>query len=262
MPVPLLHTKASVPAALSLYPTTIDPSAETPRALLKEFPPGNSPRPTIPPPLVQRKDSPPAAPVPWPTTVEPSAETPAAPLRTAPPGRSPRPTIPPPLVQRKASPEMALLLVLPPTTAEPSAETAEGSLTKPPGKCPSGTNIGDASPELASQSSKLAPRLARFVHFLEPSEDARIDIRFSSAGTARVSGASKARANEDWVSGGQLCAHAHGTASTHTRARRVPRLRSGEPVEAEPRDLKPCACQWAYALDRPLPSIQVQRRQF
>src|SRR5262245_56054509 len=108
---PLVQRNASVfaapekkEAAELLVPTTIEPSAETPFALLSKFPPGKSPRPTIAALLVQRKASDPEADVPSPTTTEPSAETPLAVLLKLPPAKSPRPTKPVPLVQRNASP--------------------------------------------------------------------------------------------------------------------------------------------------------------
>ncbi len=76
-----------------LSPTTTEPSAETPVAMLLKFPPGRSPRPTIPPPAVQRNASevPNGSKLPYPTTTEPSAETAVATLLKGSPERSPKP---------------------------------------------------------------------------------------------------------------------------------------------------------------------------
>ena len=67
----IVESVSGVPIA---QPTTADPSAETPEALLPIGRPGSPPRPTIPPLDVQTKASLPAAELAWPTTVDPSAE--------------------------------------------------------------------------------------------------------------------------------------------------------------------------------------------
>ena len=56
MPPPLVQRKASQQGMVAedANPTTVEPSAETPRALLLPPPPGRKPRPAIPPALVQR----------------------------------------------------------------------------------------------------------------------------------------------------------------------------------------------------------------
>ena len=89
-------------AMLKPYPTTTEPSAETPFARL----PGldwlcNQPNPTTPPAAVQRYASQPCAKTPVPTTTDPSAET----LQTSLPSNAstPKATIPPSAVQRNPS---------------------------------------------------------------------------------------------------------------------------------------------------------------
>src|SRR5438034_540333 len=77
-------------------PTTIEPSALTAYAALKNAPPGRSPKGCIPLPEGQRNG-------PQPATNSPSAETPRAAARVAPPGRSPISTAPVFLVQMNAT---------------------------------------------------------------------------------------------------------------------------------------------------------------
>ncbi len=121
-----------------LIPTTTDPSADTPLALLVEkLPPGKYPSPTIPVCCVQRNASPdnksPNTLMLIPTTTDPSPDIPAAELEKTPPGKYPSPTIPVCCVQRNASPPLSEAV---PTTTDPSADTPVALLEKLPGKPP------------------------------------------------------------------------------------------------------------------------------
>src|SRR5262249_32062773 len=93
MPVAAVQRNASRPVAEEPSPTSVDPSADTPSALLLKRPPGRSPRPTIPVAAVHRDASPPPGKRPLPTTTKPSAatETGGGKSRKLVPGRTPRP---------------------------------------------------------------------------------------------------------------------------------------------------------------------------
>ena len=80
IPPLLVQRKASMPNAELPFPTTTDPSAETPKALPPTPPPASSPRTTMPVPLVQRNGSAPPnnKELLYPAMTEPSADTPAA----------------------------------------------------------------------------------------------------------------------------------------------------------------------------------------
>src|SRR5262245_10467590 len=66
IPLVVSQINASSPEAEVPCPTTIEPSAEIPKASLTNEPPTKSPRPTMPLPLVQRNASAPAAELPRP----------------------------------------------------------------------------------------------------------------------------------------------------------------------------------------------------